>query len=181
MISSKILPAFYLIELEGEAANLDFLFGQDFGIEHVRIGSLDFSSDLEAARAGQEVVEFFSENGRLDLNSLEEKIEYNPEFYPTLKPLDLTDDQKMAELITQEAAEESTSETQLAVVLTRHFDSLGDFVAIRLSAEGSNFKMMMRVAVNPEVYLVQKGAHREATISDAARPHRELITQFVVH
>lgn len=181
MISTKLLPAFYIVELEGEAANLEFLLGKDFGIEHVRIGSLDFNTDLEATQAGQDVVEYFAENTSLDLTTLDEQVDFNPEFFPTLKPLELTAEQKMLELITQEQAEESAEENQIAVILTRHFDPLGDFVAIRHSTEGGNFKIGLKVAIHPEVYLNQKGASKEAEVGDMARAHRELTQPFILH
>jgi hypothetical protein len=175
MIANKILPALYILDLEGEAASLEFLLGQNFGVKRVTIGSYDFTNDMEAASAGQEAVDFMLENNKLDHDDYTESVDYNPEFFPSIPTIEPTEEQLTQEAIAEEYAESLVKEdNQFPVVVTRRFDPLGDYVAVRMQLEAANYKIKMRIAINPNVYMDEKGKMMEEEATRATSAHREI-------
>lgn len=156
MIADKVYPSFYVIELEGKATKA-FVSG-DFGIDKIAIGSLDYKTDLEALSGLTDAMSnLLSDVDKTD--DIVEEIVYNPEFFPTLKPLELTEEQKANRLKTEEVIEdmqEKLGENQVAIPLTNDFDPLGDFVEARWTIKSTDFKIEGKVAVNPQHYLLDK-------------------------
>ena len=93
---------------------------------------------------------------QVDTKSATEVVTYNPEFFPTLPELELSDEQLEEMERVQEEADVMNSEVnekgQIAVPLTRNFDSLGDFIESRWVVKGPQFEVVARVGVNPHAY-----------------------------
>jgi hypothetical protein len=142
MISSKVLPAFYVLDLQGDAANLESFLGSKHNICRVTVHSLDFSGDVLAAVAGQDALNFFA--GKF--SRAEEKRDFNPEFFPNLVATEHVEDDKATKI-----DEEN---------ITRKFDEWGDFVVARTTIEDTDFKAIMKVAVNPQQYLLEKSLEK---------------------
>jgi len=175
MIANKILPALYIIDLEGEAASLEFLLGQNFGIQRVTLGSFDFTNDMEAAAAGQEAIDFILENHKLVHEDYAESVDYNPDFFPSIPAITPTEEHLTQEALAEEYAESLVKQdSQFPVIVTRRFDPLGDYVSIRMSIGAINYKMQMRIAINPDIYMQEKGRLIEDEATRASNPHREL-------
>jgi len=180
MIADKIMPALYVIDLEGKAANLDFLVGEDFGIQRITIGSLNFENDLQATAAGQRAVEFLLDSPLVDESAAEETVSFNPEFFPSLPPIIPTEEDLRIEAAAEEEAEEHIEEGQFPVIVTKRFDTLGDYVTSRLEVVSADFKVKLRVAIDPNLYITEKGKAVEAQANINA-PHREIIPQVSLH
>lgn len=156
MIGHKVLPAFYTIELEGTSASLEFILGTRHRIKKISIASRDFPSDLHAAVAGKQLYEFF-----ISHLEGEELIEYNPEFFLTQTPLEPTLQQEQREREAEATEEKLQQEGVQSVSLTRRFDEWGDFVVSRAICQGSDFKVLMKSAVNPSRYILEKGLEKQ--------------------
>lgn len=157
MIADKVYPSFYVVELEGKATQA-FVSG-DFGIDKIAIGSLDFKTDLEALSGLTSVMSNLLAN--VDkTDDIVEEVAYNPEFFPTLKPLELTEEQKANQLRTEETIENMQEQleanNQVAIPLTNVFDPLGDFVEARWTIKSADLKIEGKLAVNPQHYLLDK-------------------------
>jgi hypothetical protein len=158
MIANKILPSFYLIEAEGKA--IDSIIAGDFGISKIILGSTDFFSDLEATEAMQQSVDFITANMSVDWDKVTEKIDFNSEFFPSMMPTELTEEQTM-ELLTHELeAHERDTEmskvNQMSITMTKLFDPMGDYVESRWAIESPEFKLLAKIGVNPDRYMQQK-------------------------
>ena len=156
MIASKILPSFYTIKIEGEAVQA--LIPGDFGINRIAIGSKDFETDLMATDALHQSMQFLSSAPVIDISELEETVDFNPEFFPSLTPMELTQEQKDEIKRAEDAADEMPEiPGQQAVVLTRMFDPLGDFIESRWTLKSPKMVIEGKVGVNPDIYMTQKG------------------------
>ena len=177
MIANKLLQSYYMIGLTGDAAKLEFIFGKDFRIMGVEINSLDFRSDVDAAHEGRQALEFF-------LNGAEVKssdFQLNPEFFPHVPEIQLTELQRRTNEDALVAAQDMATETQIPLVLTRNFDDLGDFVSSRLDVSGDNFTASMKVVMDPEQYLSEKGKSAEEQLTRSLGPHREVCSHHSMH
>lgn len=180
MITDAIIPALYLVELEGEAANLEFLLGKNFGIKKIIIGSLDYQSDLSATIAGQRCVEYFLDNPKLDADNAEEEVFYNNDFFPSVKKSEPTEEQiQQEEELIEKFSEEN--EGQIPILVTKHFDPLGDYVTTRLKVSSTNFSAMLKIAVNPEIYIDKKTQATQLELNRATSEHREITPSVKFH
>ena len=157
MIADKIIPSFYMIEAEGRAA--ESVINGPFGIKKIVIGSKDFDNDMDATAAMQQSVEFITNFLKPDWSAVTEKIDYNPEFFPSLPQTELTEEQKLkmveAEL-QAESMQENLEDNQVAIVIAKVFDTIGDYVQSRWVLDGGDFKVISKVGVNPDRYLQNK-------------------------
>ena len=181
MISNKILPSFYTLELSGEVANLEFLLGSNFGIESIAITSANFESDIHATDAARNAVDFFLENTRLDMDSVDEDYQLNPDFFPTIKPIEISDSQREEEAAVAALAAEAAGEDQIAIVLTKRFDSQGDHVSAKLDLSSSNFSLKAKIIAQSESFLKEKAIETIEKQSVFAGPHREIESRSIVH
>lgn len=158
MISDTIFPSFYIVEVEGEAVKS--LISEDFGIERISLGSIDFATDLVATEAMKKALEFFMTGINLGDDTVTEQIDFNPEFYPSVGKLTLTDEQKIQQEEAQQAADDMQEKLaaagKMAVLITRAFDPLGDFVESRWTVEAPVFKIQAKIVANLNQYMQQK-------------------------
>jgi hypothetical protein len=174
MIADKILPSFYMIEAEGKAA--DAIVSGPFGIQKIIVGSKDFKNDLDATEAMRECVDFMTRTINPDWNTITETIDFNPEFFPSLKPEKLSDEQKkmiMEIEIAEIEAGENLKEGQVAVSMTRLFDPVGDYIQSRWLLKHDEFMINAKVGVNPDKYMQDKVADRMETMSHITSPRQE--------
>ncbi len=152
MIADKVLPSFYVIEVEGKA--VESVFRGNFSIEKISIGSRDFLNDMYALAALSDAMQFIALNPELDTSVATEQVDYNPEFFPTLSQTQEQKERKDAADADEEETNEALAATnQVSVPLTCVFDPLGDFVESRWVIESPEFKVHGRVAVNPDRYM----------------------------
>ena len=160
MISDKVFPSFYMVELEGDAVGA--IIPGNFGIERIALGSTDFSSDLTAAEALNTALDFILATPDFDLGTHMAESNYNPEFYPSVGEIIPTEEQLAALQEAQAASDEMQEalgvEGKTATVITRVFDPIGDFVEQRHTFTGANFKIEGKIAANPQTYAMQKHA-----------------------
>lgn len=157
MIADQILPSFYVLELSGDAVHT--LLRGDFNVRKVVITSSDFQTDIHATAALQTSIKFLANGEVLPLDGLKEEVEFNPEFYPSTKQKELTEEQQAALVELKETTEELNADLppgQLAVAIPRVFDIIGDFVAQRWKYTSPTFEIVGRVAVHPDAYVQQK-------------------------
>jgi hypothetical protein len=164
MLETEVIPAYYVVEVSGTAVKS--IIPGNFGIDHIAIGSLDFPNDLSALSALQTAMRFISAQVDITLPEVEERIDYNPEFFPTMKPLELTDQNKddhETAIEIQEELDDNADEIemlngtrQIAVPITKVFDPLGDFVETRWTISAPDFRFQGKVFVTPDAYLYQK-------------------------
>jgi hypothetical protein len=181
MIADKILKSFYIVEVQGEACGA--IITGNFGIDKIAFGSKDFDSDLSAMNGLKKAIKFITSSELLNLDTAKEDVAFNPEFFPSIQPPELTEEQ-LAEKEETEAAIAELQETlgdsgRQAVMLTRAFDDIGDFVETRWTVEAPSFKIVGRVAVNPDEYMHQKGIDA-AMIRNEPMPSK-IQTQPVLH
>ncbi len=164
MIAEKIIPATYIVAINGKAVNS--IIDGDFGIEQIIVGSTEFDCDLLAMTALQEGVQYVVEQLGDDEFNFEEKIDFNPDFFPSIPKLELSEDAALdAEEIEAQAALMSLElyeKGKFPVVLTQHFDELGDFVETKWKIEGNNFSISAKIAVNPDFYIQEKAMEKIA-------------------
>lgn len=156
MIADKLIKSFYMIEVTGSA--IERIFDRDFKIKRVVIGSKDIVSDLEATDLLQQGIETLTTG--LDLTDVTENISFNPEFFPLLEDAKLTEEQKLLRIdfaiAEDEMTEQLKNQNKMAIVMSKVFDSLGDYVASRWELESPSFKITGKVGVNPDAYIQQK-------------------------
>lgn len=179
MIADKVIPSFYLLELEGEAVQA--VVSGDYGIDKITIGSFDFTSDLLATSALQQSMQAIVDVIANDPALVEEEVNFNPEFFPTLErklPADIEAELEEAQAITDAMSEDMVEKGQVPIFMTNAFDPLGDFIQSRWAVSAENFKMTGRIAANPTKYMMHKGLEqvkRHETI------HREELNKLTVH
>jgi hypothetical protein len=162
MIATKAIPSFYVIDLEGDAANLDFLLGgnHQFNIRRVCIGSFDFNTDIEAAVAGKAALDLVKNN--LDLDGIEEITAFNPEFFVGQQAIEPT----LQMLIDEEIAEEKVEDAEnggghVAIFLTRRFDDWGDYVVSKTTLDDPALTITLKIAANPQRYMLEKNLEKQ--------------------
>lgn len=179
MIADKVIPSFYLLELEGDATQA--VVSGDFGVERIAVGSFDFNSDLLATSALQQAMQTIADVVAEDLDAVKEEAAFNPEFFPTLKhelPMGVEAELEEAQAITDVMTEDMVEKGQVPIFMTNAFDPLGDFIQSRWTISGENFKMTGRIAANPTKYMMHKGLEqvkRHETI------HRDELNKLVLH
>lgn len=163
MIANKVLPTFYVLDLEGDAASLEFMLGTKHNVRRVTVHSCDFEGDVLAVAAGKQAFDFFTYSFKDDGK---ETNEFNPEFFLTQAPIEPSLEMLHAEELASETEEkiEKNGDIQ-TVVLTRRFDDWGDFVVARSTIEGSTFNGLMKVAVNPRRYLLEKNLEKQEYVA----------------
>lgn len=179
MIADKIIPSFYLLELEGEAVHA--VVSGDYGIDRIAIGSFDFTSDLLATSALRQSMQAIVDVISDEPSSVKEEVEFNPEFFPTLKrelPANIEAELEEAQAITDVMTEDMVEKGQVPIFLTNAFDPLGDFIQSRWVVSGENFKMTGRIAANPTKYLMHKGLEQ---VKRHETLHRDELNKLVVH
>jgi hypothetical protein len=179
MIADKVIPSFYLLELEGDAVQA--VLSGDFGVERIAVGSFDFNSDLLATSALQQAMQTVADVVAEDLDSVKEETAFNPEFFPTLKyelAIDVEAEIEEAQAITDVMTEDMIEKGQVPILITNAFDPIGDFIQSRWIVSSDNFKMTGRIAANPTKYMMHKGfeqVKRHETI------HRDELNKLVLH
>jgi hypothetical protein len=160
MIADKILPSFYLLELKGEIASFEQIVGQRFNIKSIHIASGDFGSDVEAMAAAESVVEFLLQNPQVKIEESTSKCtkQFNPDFYPMLDALEVSDETLEEEERVQAQALMLAEKdpTFSSAIITKRFDDIGDFIAYRMNIQGENFDLQLKVGVDPHVYILEK-------------------------
>ena len=134
MIAEKILPAFYLLDIKGDIADMEPLLGKKFKVRRITLGSFNFQTDGHATVAGEDALEFFFCNPQLkiDTQALTCEKQYNPEFYPTL-------DQGLRE------GEDLPP-----------FDELGQFISYKVEMNAPNFNAQLKIGACPMTYAIEK-------------------------
>jgi hypothetical protein len=175
-VADKLLPSFYVIEIEGKA--LQSVIPGEYGIEKISVGSRDFENDLFALAALSNAMSYIIANPDVDQSQATEKIDYNPEFFPLMKSAELSPEKKEKQRADEEEAAEMTQVIQQTqVAITREFDPLGDFVESRWKIDAPTFSVLGRVAVNPDRYLRQKAID----LPDRSRPIQPKPQQVSLH
>ena len=160
MITAKIIPAFYIIEVDGEAVNA--LFPGDYGISKIVIGSGEYQTDIIAVNAGEKIIELITEN----YTTTSELKEFNPEFFPSMPRVsgEVAEDRLREEIEQQEAALGGSDNAKyVPIILTKYFDELGDFVEAKHTIVGDDFSAVAKIAITPQNYLLEKKVLEEAT------------------
>jgi hypothetical protein len=165
MIADKIIPCFYMVEVEGTA--IKSIFVDDYGIARMTLASSDFRSDLHAATALDAVISTLCE--QVDLADSRQDLDMNPEFFPsvgspTLSPEQLQQIEEVAELA-EETSRELAAQNKVAIVITKSFDAMGDYVVFRKTISSENFKIAGRVVSNLGYYSQLKSADQIKKIS----------------
>lgn len=152
MIADKLIPAFYIIDIEGSAASLEQLIGTKHKIKSISIASRDMKNDLDAYEAMDKTLSTFKGS------VIEDELSVNPEFFPNAPALDVTPEMEELEARMHEASEalEETEPNAIAVAITRRFDTWGDFVSIKRMLRGEGYHIKAKVAVHPRRYVAEK-------------------------
>lgn len=177
MIADKIIPSFYMIEAEGKAA--DAIVSGPFGIKKIIIGSKDFTNDLDATEAMRACVDFMTHTINPDWDTITETIDFNPEFFPSLKPEVPSTEQKQLLLdveIAEMEASANLQDGQVAVSMTKMFDPVGDYIQSRWLLAHDDFTINAKVGVNPDKYMQNKVADRMETMSHITGPRQDRVT-----
>jgi hypothetical protein len=154
MLHDKVLPSYYLITVEDAAVSA--LIDRQFNIRKVIIASDEFSDDITATQAAKNVVEFFIKASPIDMSTASEKLDLNPEFFPTVAQPSREEQELAADLLAAEIAEHELPPGKMLVPMTKNFDTTGDFVQTRSVVTGNNFKITTRIAIPPNLYLQSK-------------------------
>lgn len=158
MIAEKIIPAFYIVSVSGEATRS--IIDGDFGISQITIGSTEFDCDLLAMNAVQEAVQYVVDQMGKEELDFEEKIDFNPDFFPSVPKRELTEDEALDDEEAHAQASlmslELYDQGKFPVVLTQHFDELGDFVETKWKIDGKDFSINAKIAANPDLYIQEK-------------------------
>jgi hypothetical protein len=135
MIANKVLPAFYLIDIDGDIADVFPLLERKFRTKRITLGSFNFPTDGHATVAGEDALEFFFANPQLtiDTNALTCEKQYNPEFYPTLNQDLALEDGELPP-----------------------FDELGNFISYKVEMNAPNFNAQLKIGACPMTYTIEK-------------------------
>lgn len=169
MIADTIFSSFYIAEFEG-AAIKDFVDGE-FDISQIAFASAPFSSDLAASVALDSFINNVALNIEGDYNA-DIKMDYNPVFFPTIKQKELTLEEELDIESLQAEADKSSEPQHVAVILTRLFDPMGDFIESRITVTADKFKIVGKIGVNPDDFLASLGEikREEMNMFISARP-----------
>jgi len=154
MIADKILPSFYFLDIRGIA--VESIIAGDFGIDEIFIESKDFNTDLDATAALKNALSFITSALHLDTSNATEKVNFNPDFFPSLAKIEVTEQQMIDyQAMLDEADSQSTSDKDV-IVLTKFFDTMGDYVQSRWEVDAPTFNIVGRIAVDPDMYISEK-------------------------
>lgn len=158
MIADKIFPSFYMIEVVGQA--VESIIPGDFGIERIAFSTNSYQTDLTAIEALQEAVNYIIDSPQINSDNIKEHISFNPEFYPSVGPIELTQQQIDDYELSVEAAEIESEKLegtgQMAIPISRKFDALGDFISSRWIFESADFQIIAKTAMDPTKYIEEK-------------------------
>lgn len=161
MIANKVLPSFYSLELEGEAAKMEHLLGVRCKIKSVTIHSYDLTSDIEAANLGTTAFKNVTDKVGGEIEFF-----YNPEFFPSLPVIEPTLEQDQIEEAAREKLDTLEEEQQVSgTILTRRFDEWGDFVVMKAKCFDSTHSAILKVAAHPKDYILQKNLEKQEHIA----------------
>ena len=130
MICSKVIPAFYLIELSGDST--DLIVKAEYSIDRINMCSTEFSTDLGAINGLQSILSRLS----MKLTNAETETSYNPEFFPTLA--------------TQSVVDEFSDEIQ-----GEQFDEMGSFVVARSVLTTGDATITGKIIADPIKYAAE--------------------------
>ena len=177
MIRDKLLPSMYLVEVEGES--IKALIPGDNGISKIVLASETYPTDFEAHTGLAVVMDYFKD---VLGDSPEELRDFNPDFYPSLPPIKLTEEQLQEKAAIDEFIEENQevhkAKGQLPTAITQFFDMTGDFVTFRWTVSKGEAKTVGRVVVDPTFYVREKGIE-DAAGKNMFADHRENKTSRV--
>lgn len=154
MIEDTVFDSFYIIEFEGVLIK-DFIAG-DYGIKQISFASAPFASDLDAAKALDLFINDAAFNVEGGHNAVV-AIDYNPTFFPTMPAKTLTLEEELDIEALNDEANKSIDSSHVAVVLTRVFDPIGDFIESRITVTDDKFKIIGKIGVDPESFLKSLG------------------------
>lgn len=176
MIAGKILPCFYLLKLEGAA--IETVFPGEFNIEEVIIKSGDFATDMDTISASKFAMAFVTNNPNVDIKNIRENVKFNPDFFPSLPKIELSEEQKQQQEELDEIADEKSEGGKKYIALTRIFDDMGDFVHTKWTIEGDNFASTLKIGVNIDSYIKEKTEEYLSTEKSLISVKQE---QFLYH
>lgn len=180
MIADKVLPSFYVVTIEGRAT--ECILPKKFNIQSINIGSKDFSSDLEGAAAADKLV-----NGiisAIHATDFKKDVQLNPEFFPFAPPLDISKAAKEETLDVEVIANDIHKHMEssvMPVVITKHFDEMGDFVESRTTISADDFKIVSRILVDPSHYAYEKSLAMLQKKNELLIEHRESENKVMMH
>ena len=157
MIANKLLPGFYLIEVEGTAVKS--IIDGEFGIKRIVLGSNDFDSDLSATEAMQHSIDYITSSTVVNWDETDESVVFNPEFFPTIESehsIETCRKNEEEKLIREFEEQENVPEGKIAINITKHFDPAGDYIQSRWTLDNPQFKINGKIGVNPQLYLQHK-------------------------
>ena len=155
MIASKIFPSFYAIELSGDASQV--IIPGDFAIDKIALASKNFDNDIAAMHALDIILNYIVASPDINIDKAIITTDYNPEFFPSVKPIKIPTEVLLNQEVIQDEINESIgNRDQINIMITKNFDILGDFVEMRKSIKGVDFNVDGRVAINPDKYAEQK-------------------------
>lgn len=173
MIADKILPSFYFLEIHGNA--VESVFAGDFDIDEVLIESKDFSTDLDATAALKHALDFITSAPHLDIHNAKEQIDFNPDFFPSLKKIEISEDQQIAYQQLLDEAASQTDANKDVLVLTKFFDNMGDYVLSRWQVNTPSFNVIGRIAIDPDVYISEKAQEYFSEKSPALKIEQQIL------
>lgn len=151
MILTTQIPSFYVVELDGEILN--DIVGSNFNLNKLVITSNDFANDLEVVAALDMVMEKISPNKVKPVQT------FNPDFFPSLDPIKLTDQQIQENkdfedaLLDQEPQESDGGALVIKIPITRNFDPMGDFVILKSIKRSSKYGIIGKVVADTSWYV----------------------------
>lgn len=152
MICEKLLPSMYLIEVLGDAVTT--IIPGDNGIDRIVFASETYTNDIEAREKLDKVLTFL----KGDVEGWDEKVALNPEFFPSMPALVLSEEQEQHQQEIESYIEQASmkSERQVGIPVSQFFDSVGDFVISRSTVSTGESTIVGRVAVMPTFYSSEK-------------------------
>lgn len=156
MIGDKLAKAFYLVTISGEAVKT--FFDGNFGIDSIVISSDLFPDDITASVALGQIVEYITTDPDIDLSVIKEEMALNPDFFPNVPPVEVTDDmqEKYDMQIAQIKATNSIPEDSIPIIMTKNFDELGDFFMVRWKMHSDTTDVVARIGIMPSEFMYLK-------------------------
>ncbi len=156
MIGDKLTKAFYLVSVRGDA--IKTFFDGDFGIDSILISSDLFPNDLVAGVALGNLVQYIASDPEIDMDGVDEGVELNPEFFPSVEPIKITDEmqEKYDAEISAIKAAHSIPENSVPVVMTKNFDEYGDFFMTRWQIHSETLDITARIGIVPSEFIYLK-------------------------
>ena len=161
MIADKIVHCYYSVEIQGDLIDQTLGdMGLSYGIGSIKFASNNFFNDLEAISGMQSALESLCLMAKINMDSIQVEEKFNPDFFPTLEPIKLSQEQKLemeeSELMAQDASESLQEQNKIAVTVTKAFDPLGDTVQCVLDAKVDGLTMLGKIHTEIDEYLKHK-------------------------